>query len=97
MNPGPIAPARGWQLSHRDDDQPCGCDDCMELQAEDAGVAWWRLPKADRERLRRNSSGDDRLAAIAPARGIAWGLLIAAFLWVAILGGLAMIVTLLLS
>lgn len=33
---------------------------------------------------------------IAPARGCAWGLLIAAFLWVAILAGLAMVVTLLL-
>lgn len=33
----------------------------------------------------------------SPARGCAWGLVLAAFLWVAILGGLAMIVTLLLS
>jgi hypothetical protein len=32
-----------------------------------------------------------------PARGCAWGLLLAAFLWVAILAGLAMIVTLVLS
>ena len=32
-----------------------------------------------------------------PARGCAWGLVISAILWVVILGGLAMIVSLLLS
>jgi hypothetical protein len=48
-------------ITHREDDKPCGCDGCMEIGAEENGVDWWRLPKADRERLRRNSSGDDRL------------------------------------
>ena len=48
-------------ITHREDDKPCGCDGCMEIGAEENGVDWWRLPKADRERLRRNSLGDDRL------------------------------------
>lgn len=45
--------ARPPTLAHRDDDQPCACDGCMDLLAEDDGVNWFRLPRADRERLRR--------------------------------------------
>jgi len=46
-----------------------------------------------------SSPGTSRSADVTenPARGCVWGLVISAFLWVIILGGLAMIVTLLLS
>ena len=49
--------------AHRDDDQPCGCDDCMDLLAEDAGINWSRLPIVERDRLRLES-GDDRFLAL---------------------------------
>jgi hypothetical protein len=54
-------------VAHREDDQPCGCDDCMGYGAEDAGSDWYRIPVANRIVMRILDSGDDRFAPLVKA------------------------------
>lgn len=68
----PVAPDfmaadRALAVEHREDDQPCGCDECMSYGAEDEGFDWYKVSPARRIVLRVLDSGDDRLAPIATA------------------------------
>lgn len=58
---------RALAVPHREDDEACGCDDCMDYGAEDVGAAWHRLTPARRIALRVLDSGDDRFAPIVRA------------------------------
>ncbi len=52
-------------VSHREEDEPCACDSCMDYGAEEAGADWYRLSPERRIALRVLDSGDDRLAPLA--------------------------------
>lgn len=54
-------------VEHREDDQPCSCDECMEYGAEDAGADWYRMPAANRIAIRILDGADTRLAVLAAA------------------------------
>ena len=58
---------RALAVPHREDDQPCGCDECMAYGAEDEGADWYRFPTPRRIVIRALDSGDDRLAPLAQA------------------------------
>ena len=60
-----LAVDRLLAVEHREDDQACGCDECMSYGAEEMGADWYRLTPARRIALRVLDSGDDRLAALA--------------------------------
>lgn len=62
-----VALDRALAVPHRDDDQPCSCDECMAYGAEDSGADWYRIPPANRVAIRILDGADDRLAAIAKA------------------------------
>lgn len=62
---GALNADRALAVEHREDDQPCGCDDCMSYGAEDEGFDWYRLRPERRIALRVLDSGDDRLAPLA--------------------------------
>ncbi len=62
-----MAADRALAVTHREDDQPCGCDDCMSYGAEDSGFDWYKVAPARRIVLRVLDSGDERLAPIATA------------------------------
>lgn len=51
-------------VPHREDDQPCACDECMSYGAEEAGADWYRLSPVRRIALRVLDSDDDRLAPL---------------------------------
>lgn len=52
---------------HREDDEPCSCDECMAYGAEDAGADWYRIPPANRIVMRVLDGADDRFAALLAA------------------------------
>lgn len=54
-------------LEHREDDEPCSCDECMSYGAEDAGADWYRIPPANRIAMRILDGADERFAALAKA------------------------------
>lgn len=54
-------------VPHREDDEPCSCDECMSYGAEDAGADWHRIPPANRIAMRILDGADDRLAALVAA------------------------------
>jgi hypothetical protein len=54
-------------VAHREDDEPCSCDECMSYGAEDAGADWYRIPVANRIAMRILDGADDRLAVLAAA------------------------------
>lgn len=58
---------RALAVPHREDDQACGCDVCMDYGAEDNGADWSRFPAANRIVIRALDSGDERLAPLAEA------------------------------
>ncbi len=62
-----MAADRALAVAHREDDQPCGCDNCMSYGAEDEGFDWYKIAPARRIVLRALDSGDDRLAPLAVA------------------------------
>ncbi len=62
-----MAADRSLAVEHREDDQPCGCDECMSYGAEDEGFDWYKVAPPRRIVLRALDSGDDRLAPLAVA------------------------------
>lgn len=54
-------------VAHREDDQPCSCDECMSYGAEDVGADWARIPPANRIAIRILDGADDRFAVLAAA------------------------------
>ena len=58
---------RALALPHREDDNPCSCDECMAYGAEDAGADWYRIPSENRVAMRLLDGADDRLAALTQA------------------------------
>lgn len=62
-----LAVDRLLAVPHRDDDQPCSCDECMAYGAEDAGADWFRMPVANRIAIRILDGADSRFADLAEA------------------------------
>jgi hypothetical protein len=54
-------------VEHREDDEPCSCDECMSYGAEDEGFDWYRIPAANRIAMRILDGGDERFSEIAKA------------------------------
>jgi hypothetical protein len=54
-------------VAHREDDQPCNCDECMAYGGDDNGVDWYRVPVANRIAIRILDGADDRFEPLVTA------------------------------
>ena len=54
-------------VAHREDDEPCNCDECMAYGGDDNGVDWYRVPVANRIAIRILDGADDRFAPLVKA------------------------------
>ena len=59
--------AEPFSVPHREDDEPCACDECMSYGADDEGFDWYRIPAANRIVMRILDGGDSRLAPLVEA------------------------------
>jgi hypothetical protein len=54
-------------VAHREDVQPCNCDECMAYGGDDNGVDWYRVPVANRIAIRILDGADDRFEPLVTA------------------------------